>query len=292
MKSNWFVRIVLLVAFSLIFLFHIFPLFFGLGISFFDYNPIRTQNDWIGLENYQRMVQDPVFWIAVKNTLVFAAVTTICNLILSLFLAQAICSLPRRWMKTLVRTCIFIPWIAPMVGSSLIWKSGFLQRDGGFFNRILESMGQAPVAWLHEPGWLLTAIIIFTLWSDLGGNVILFSAALDNIPREFEESAQIDGAGFFRRLFLIRLPLMGRTFSFMLVMTTLGYFQIFGPYNIMAPTGGKDYGATVLSLYIYRQAFSDFNMGYASTIAMALFLIVLLVSLVQNRLSSVDWSYE
>lgn len=292
MKDRKFVCIVLIPSFALLFLFVVFPLFYGLGISFFDYNPARDSNPFLGMENYIRMFQDPVFKKSVVNTLLFGIVAVFLNIVITLFLAQLISVLPSKRWKTVFRTILFIPCIAPMVGTALVWKSGIIETDGGLLNRLIGVFGIAPKNWTMTTGALLAIIIAYTLWADIGYNVVLFSAGLEGVPREFDEAAAIDGAGPVRRFLKIRLPLMGRTFAFVAVMTMANYFQMFAQFQVIAPKGGVDYSAMVLTNYIYRQSFTNYDMGYASAIAMALFCIVFVVAMIQNRMMRLDWSYE
>ena len=292
MKNNRFVAAVLLPGFLFLFLFSIFPLFYGLGISMFDYNPINSVQPFLGLENYQKMFRDPVFYKAVKNTLVFCIVTVFANIVITMVLAEIISILPSKGIKTFFRTILFIPCIAPMVGTALIWKSGIVATRGGLLNEILKAFGMAPKNWGLTTWQMLLIIIVFTLWADIGYNVVLFTAGLEGVPKEFEEAAAIDGAGPVRRFLLIKMPLMGRTFVFVAIMTMANYFQMFAQFKVFVPAGGMNDSAMVLTNYIYRTSFTDFNMGYASAIATALFVIVFVVAMVQNRMMRVDWSYE
>lgn len=292
MKNNCFVGIVLTVSFAFLFIFSIFPVFYGLGISFFEYNPANSHNPFIGLANYERLLGDEVFWKSVKNTIFFSVSAVTINIIVTLFLAQIISVLPYKWMKNLFRTILFIPCIAPMVGTSMVWKYGMMQTDGGMINRVLGLFGIAPVNWFLTTFPLLVLIVIYTLWADIGYNVVLFTAGLESVPREFDEAAAIDGAGPVRRFITIKLPLMGRTFAFVAVMTMANYFQMFAQFRIFAVGGGRNNSAMVLTNYIYKTSFSSNNMGYGSAIAAGLFVIVFTVAMIQNRLMRADWSYE
>lgn len=292
MRDRKFVCFVLAPSFLLLFIFVVFPLFYGLGISFFDYNPARNHNPFLGFDNYIKMFQDPIFKKAVVNTFIFGIVAVFINIVVTLFLAQIISVLPSKRWKTVFRTILFIPCIAPMVGTALVWNSGIIETDGGLLNRIAGWFGVAPKNWLMTTGALMTIIIVYTIWADLGYNVVLFSAGLEGVPTEFDEAASIDGAGPVRRFFQIKLPLMGRTFAFVAIMTMANYFQMFAQFRVIAPKGGVKYSAMVLTNYIYRQSFTNYDMGYASAIAMALFIIVFAVALIQNKMMRSDWGYE
>ena len=138
---------------------------------------------------------------------------------------------------------------------------------------------------------VMVAMIIFTIWADIGYNTVLFCAGLDGIPKDFSEAAQIDGAGPVRRFIYITLPLLGRTFIFVLMMTLISHFQMFVQFMVLAQRGAPNNAATVLTLLIYKEGFSNQNMGYASAIAVILFLVIMVVTVIQRRVNRVDWGY-
>lgn len=292
MKNNRFVAIVLVPGFLFLLVFVVFPVAYGLGISFYDYNPANSQNPFTGIENYKRLIHDEVFWIAVKNTIFFCVAAVTANIVITLFLAEMICILPSKWMKTLFRTILFIPCIAPMVGTSTVWKYGIFGTDGGALNRIAGLFGAAPKNWFLTTWQFMLLIIVFTLWADIGYNVVLFTAGIEGVPKEFEEAGAIDGAGPVRRFLWIKLPLMGRTFAFVAIMTMANYFQMFAQFRVFAASGGRNDSAMVLTNYVYKMSFDSFDMGYASAVAAALFVLVFAVAMIQNKMMRMDWSYE
>lgn len=292
MKNNRFVALVLIPGFLFLFVFAVFPVAYGLGISLYDYNPANSENLFLGLENYRRLIHDEVFGIAVKNTIFFCVVAVTANIIITLFLAKIISVIPSKRWKTLFRTILFIPCIAPMVGTSMVWKYGIVGTDGGVLNRILGWFGMDPKNWFLTTWQLLVIIIVYTLWADIGYNVVLFTVGIEGVPKEFDEAAAIDGAGPVRRFISIKLPLMGRTFAFVAIMTMANYFQMFAQFQIFAADGGRKNSAMVLTNYIYRMSFGYYDMGYASAVAAALFVIVFVVAMIQNKMMRTDWSYE
>lgn len=292
MKNNRFVAIVLVPGFLFLLVFVVFPVVYGLGISFYDYNPANSQNPFTGIENYKRLIHDEVFWIAVKNMIFFCVVAVTANIVITLFLAEMICILPSKWMKTMFRTILFIPCIAPMVGTSTVWKYGIFGTDGGALNRIAGLFGAAPKNWFLTTWQFMLLIIVFTLWADIGYNVVLFTAGIEGVPKEFEEAGAIDGAGPVRRFLWIKLPLMGRTFAFVAIMTMANYFQMFAQFRVFAAGGGRNNSAMVLTNYVYKMSFDSFDMGYASAVAAALFVLVFAVAMLQNKMMRMDWSYE
>lgn len=292
MKNNRFVAVVLVPSFLFLFVFTVFPVIYGLGISLYQYNPTNSHNIFLGLENYRRLVADPEFWNALKNTIFFCVVAVTANIVITLFLAKIISVIPSRRWKTLFRTILFIPCIAPMVGTSMIWKYGILNTDGGLLNKVLDLFGMPPKNWFLTTTTLMIFIIIYTLWVDIGYNVVLFTAGIESVPKEFDEAAEIDGAGPARRFILIKLPLMGRTFAFVAIMTMANYFQMFAQFRILAANGGVQDSSMVLTNFIYKTSFQSFDMGYGSAAAAALFIIVFATALLQNKLMRADWSYD
>lgn len=224
MKNNRFVVCVLIPAFLFLGVFSIAPLFYGLGISLFNYNPLNKVNPFIGFENYRYMFNDPLFWNAAKHTVFFVALATVLNITITLFLAQIISVLPSNKQRSAFRTILFLPCIAPMVGSALVWRTGILNTRGGVLNAVVGWFGVDPVNWLGDPKAIWVSLFVFTLWAGIGYNVVLLSAGLDGIPTDFNEAAEIDGAGAVQRFFYITLPLLGRTLTYVLMMTLVGFF--------------------------------------------------------------------
>ncbi|QOX65133.1 sugar ABC transporter permease [Anoxybacterium hadale] len=296
MKNNRFVYTILTPIFICMIVFTLLPILIGLGISLFDYNPLAAGNAFVGFENFKKLTTDGVFHIALKNTLIFVLVTVSLNIVLALLIAQAISSMRSNKTRSFTRMIFFMPIVAPLAASSLVWKVMYANKYG-LFNNILGNLGLPTQNWLGDPAWLLPAIILFTIWADIGYNIIIFSAGMDGIPHDFIEAAAIDGAGPVRRFFFITLPLLGRTTAFVVTMTLISHFQMFAQFEIMGRSAGSPGGGgpnnvgMVLTLEIYKEAFKYKNMGYASAIALVLFLIILVVTVISQRISRSDWRY-
>ena len=292
MKNNKFVATVLVPGMLFLGIFAVFPILYGLGISLYDYNPANSHNPFLGLENYRRLLQDEVFWKAVGNTVFFCVVAVSANIVITLFLAKIISVLPSKGMKTFFRTIFFIPCIAPMVGTAMIWEYGIIGTENGIVNQIVQFFGGSPKNWFMTSMPLMLFIIVYTLWADIGYNIVLFTAGIEGVPKEFDEAAAIDGAGAVRRFLAIKLPLMGRTFAFVAVMTMANYFQMFAQFRVFAPDGGMKNSVMLLTNNIYKTRFVSFDMGYASAVAAALFVIVFVVAMIHKKMIRADWSYE
>ena len=283
-------------VFLFLFVFSVMPVFLGLGISLFDYSPLAKTQPFVGLDNIIRLFSDKVFLIALKNTLLFVVLTVALNLTITLLLAQAISSMRKSQMRGLMRVIFFMPCVAPLVASSVVWN-GMYNFQYGLINYIVKMLGGAPQNWLGTAATLMPAIILFTLWADIGYNIIIFSAGIDGIPSDMFEAAAIDGVNPVQQFFRITLPMLGRTMSFVVAMTLISHFQMFAQFLIFnraagPVSGGPDNAGMVLTLYSYKVAFTGpKDMGYGSAIALVLFFIIMVFTAIQQRLNRVDWGY-
>ncbi|WP_342759083.1 sugar ABC transporter permease [Kineothrix sedimenti] len=291
MKNNKIVLIVLIPVFLQVGIFIILPIVGGFIISFMDYNPLREDNTFIMFDNYRILFSDAAFLQALTNTLLFVLITVTANMILSLTLAQLITTFRSNKTRSFFRMVFFLPCIAPMVATSVVWARSIYSVRNGLLNIFFNLFGSLGANWLGDPHTILGSIIIFTLWADIGYNIILFSAGLDGIPAEFYEACKIDGANSFQRFFRITLPLLGRTFAFVIIMTLISHFNMFAQFSEMVAKSSPQNAGLVLTSYIYKTAFEYKNLGYASAISMALFAIIMIITLVQQRLNRVDWEY-
>lgn len=269
----------------------IFPILGTLGISFFDYNPLYSNHDFVGFTNYQHLTDDPKFIKALVNTLIFTIVAVGGNIVIALAAAALISQLKSNKTRSFFRMIFFMPCMAPMVASAVVWGRSIFNTKTGLINNIIEALGGHGVAWTGDAHYVLISVIIFTLWADLGYNIILFSAGIDGIPGEVYEAAEIDGTGPWKKFFRITLPLLGRTTTFVVLMTLISYFQMFAQFSVLLFKDGPQGSGLVLTSYIYKTAFEYKEMGYAAAISVVLFIIILIVSIVQQRVNKVDWEY-
>jgi multiple sugar transport system permease protein/raffinose/stachyose/melibiose transport system permease protein len=291
MKNNRFVAAVLIPALALLTMFIVLPIMGSFYFSLFDYNPLRSINTFLFLDNYKRLLNDPVFIKSFKNTIFFVLVTVGINIALTLMLANFIAKVERKWLRNLFLVCIFLPCVAPVANSAVIWSRSLFPTRGGLLNLITIAIADKTINWVGSPLYLMPALILFTVWVDIGYNTVLFTAGIDGIPKDFYEAADIDGAGPFSRFFNITLPLLGLTFTFVSAMTLISHFQMFAQFEIIARNGGPGRAGQVLTTYIYYAGFRAKDMGYASAISVMLFLLILVVTLIQQRTNRVDWRY-
>lgn len=291
MRSRKFILVVLVPMILHMLVFMLIPIVGSFVISFMDYNPLRAENHFIWLENYRKLLQDALFWKSLKNTLLFVFLTVPCNLVISILLAQFISVFQSNKVRSFFRMVFFLPCIAPMVASSVVWGRSIFSAKSGLLNILFGKLGMNGVDWLGNAKILMFSIVIYTLWADVGYNTVLFNAGMDGIPQEFYEAAALDGAGALRKFFHITLPLMGRTIAFVVIMTLISHFQMFAQFSVMLNRTTPQNAGLVLTNYIYKNAFEYKEMGYASAVSVALFLIIMVITLIEQRMNKIEWEY-
>jgi multiple sugar transport system permease protein len=254
-----------------------------LSITDFDIYAIASLDNarFVGLRNYLDLMQNPVFWAAVRNTFYFALVGGPLTVATSLAAALLINARLVRW-KGLFRTLYFVPFVTTLVAVAIVWRYLY-HPQYGLLNYLLGSVGIGPVDWLGDPRWAMPAIILLAVWKNFGYNMLIFIAGLQTIPAELYEAADLDGAGAWGSFRHVTLPMLAPTFLFVGVITMIGYFQLFAePYVMTA--GGPLRATTSLVLLMYEEGFRWWRMGVAAAVAFILFLIILAWSLLQFRL--------
>ncbi|HEY3057721.1 MAG TPA: sugar ABC transporter permease [Chloroflexota bacterium] len=246
---------------------------------------VLTPPAWSGLDNFDRLIHDPVVPISLWNTFIY----TILAVPLHLLAALAAALLLNVGVRgtNVYRVLIYLPSQMPVVASAILWFFIF-SPTYGLANGILGWIGVAPQQWLYDVNLVKPSLVIMAVWS-LGGAMIIFLAGLQGIPDALYEAARIDGAGAWRLFRHITVPLLSPTIFFNLIIGIIGSFQVFTNVLIMTD-GGPGNSSLMFVLYIYRNAFQNFRMGYASLLAWVLFLIVLVLTVIQFRVSR-SWVY-
>lgn len=270
----------LLPSFLILVVFKFYPLLHSLIMSFHDWPLIGGTRTFIGLENYRRLFTSSEFLLSLKNTAVYTVGAVTVGPILSLFVAILLNRGLR--LTELYRTAYFMPVVTSMVAVSVIWM-WIYDPYYGLLNALLGKLGLTGPAWLADPRWALPAMIILAIWRNLGHNMVIFLAGLQEIPVEFYEAADIDGANGWQKFCWVTVPMMRTVIGFVLIMGTIRSFQVFGQVYVM--TGGGPMNATLVTVYyLYRQAFEFFRLGYASAAAWFLFIIILILTVLQNKI--------
>jgi multiple sugar transport system permease protein len=233
-----------------------------------------TRAEFVGLENYQTLWKDPLFWLSLRITLIYTAVhvplAIAGGFALALLLNQDI-----RFVA-LWRTVFYLPAVVSGVAVALLWLWVF-NPELGLANRFLSLFGIEPLGWLLSTRWALWALIIISLWN-VGGGIVIYLAGLQGIPTELYEAAHIDGANGWRRFWSVTVPLMTPVLFFQMIVGMIGAFQVF-TNPLVLTQGGPANATLVYVLYLYQNAFSFFKMGYASALAWILFLLALALTI-------------
>ena len=264
------------------------PLLASLALSFTKWNSLGTAPTWNGLWNYRHIfTKDPDFYPSLQVTFKFALMTLPARLVLSMALALLL-NMKIRGIDY-YRTLLYLPAVLPAVAVVMLWLWIF-QPDFGLINYMLSLVGIQGPTWFSDPKWALPALAIMSFW-DIGGGAIIYLAGLQNIPPHLYEAAEVDGAGRWQRFWRITLPLMTPTIFFNLVMGLIGIMQTFT--TAFVATGGGPQKATLFyMLVVYSNAFQSFFMGYASALAWILAMIILLLTLLVFKSSSLWVFYE
>jgi len=292
-------------ALIIIICFRFAPITMSFIISFFRWG-LTGAGEFIGLQNYKTLISDADFWQSMLNTLYLVIFVVPLTIAFSLVFAVLLNYI--KYLKSFFRTVYFVPFVTSLVAVSIVWKLIFNQQTG-LANAFLQYLGVEPLKWLGEsrgiftllfsslninipsylggPSLALFAIIIVTVWRSIGYNTIIYLAGLQSISPSFYEAAEIDGAGKVAQFWKITLPLISPTTYYVLMMTTITTFQVFSQIYMMTgpPIGGPAGTTKVIVYYIYENGFGEAqNLSYASAVALVLFFIILLLTLIQKRL--------
>ncbi len=262
------------------------PMLASLYISFTRWE-IVTPSVWVGSAQYVKLFNDDRFWLSLYNTSYYVFIGVPLHLFFALLAALAV-NLNLRGIH-FFRTAYYVPSLTPVVANSILWVWIF-HPDWGLANAFLEWIGLEGLYWLQDPRLAKPALIVMSFWS-IGGQMVILLAGLKGIPMELYEAAAIDGANWWSRFWRVTLPLLTPALFFNLIIAIIGAFQVFTQAYIMTE-GGPNYSTLFYLLYLFRAAFENFRMGYASAMAWVLFIIVLTFTALQFMLSDRWVFYE
>jgi multiple sugar transport system permease protein len=256
---------------------------FVLSFTDFDIYSIADVGStrFVGLKNYQDLASAPQFWTALRNTLYFVMVGGPLSAAVSLFAAVLVNAKLVR-LKPFFRSAFFAPWVTTLVAMALVWRYIY-HPQYGLLNEGLGKLGIGPIDWLGDPHWAMPALILLSVWKNFGYNMLVFLAGLQSIPDELYEAASLDGAGAWSRFRHVTLPMLGPTFVFVGVVTMIASFQVFSEPYVMTQ-GGPLKSTLTLVLFMYEEGFRWWRLGYSASIAVVLFVLTLIGTLVQLRL--------
>ena len=263
------------------------PIIRAAGISFTRFD-VLAGSEFIGLENYKQMLSDMRLRKVYGNTAVFTIFAVFFNTGIGLLLAVLLNQKMPTAVRNLFRSIYFFPILVAHTYIATIWQYLY-QQDTGIINYYLSFLGIDPIPWLSSSKMVMVSIIIMDVWKNTGFAMLIFLAGLQNIPQDYYEAAELDGANDFQRFFRITLPLLSPTIFFIVVIFMIGALQVFDTIIVLTQGGPGDSSRSIV-MYIYEQAFQRFDMGYASALSMTLFAIIMLLTLLQFRLSN-RWVY-
>lgn len=233
---------------------------------------------FIFLQNYRYLLSDPLFWKSLMNTCYFVLVGGPLTIATALMAAIALNSRLLHF-KSIFRLALFMPVVTTLVAVAVVWRYLYHPRFGAV-NYLLTLLGRDTIDWLGDPQWAMPALIILAVWKNFGYHMMIFLAGLQAIPEYLYEAARLDGAGWWRQFRHITLPQLAPTTFFVTIITIIGYFQFFAEPYVMTQ-GGPINSTLSIVLYLYQQGFRWWRMGYASAIALMLFLIVFGLAMIQ-----------
>jgi multiple sugar transport system permease protein len=264
--------------------FALFPFLASLYYSFTNYS-ILAPPQWAGLQNYQQMFQDPLFWQSLYNTMyftvIFVPLSTVVAIAIALLLNMKIHG------QAVYRTIFYLPSVVPVVASSVLWIWIF-NPSFGFLDAFLRTVGLPAPGWLYSELWVKPSLILMALWG-IGSPIVIYLAGLQGVPHDLYEAATLEGANAWQRTRYVTLPMISPVILFNVVLGLIGSFQYFTQAYVMTQ-GGPDNASLFFALYLYQQAFQYLHLGYASAMAWLLFVLILLATLFVFR-SSARWVY-
>jgi raffinose/stachyose/melibiose transport system permease protein len=276
----------------LLLVFVYYPIVENLRLSLYSWSAFSAQPTFVGLDNYRTAAGDPVFWRALRNNTVFAVTSLVFQVGFSLVLAAVLEEFVHQRLRGILRTIYFIPAVISITVAGILFS--FLYNPQiGLLNRLLAAVGLQSWqhSWLGEPSTAMWSIIAMSQWQSIGYTAILFVVAIQRVPREFYEAARIDGAGKIRSFFSITVPMVREMTTLVTILTISGAFLVFNEVMVMT-AGGPSNSSQVLGTWLYRNAFLNDDMGYASAIATVIFVITLLIGTVQiyvSRRRRIEW---
>ncbi|SES10156.1 carbohydrate ABC transporter membrane protein 1, CUT1 family [Pedococcus cremeus] len=268
-----------------------YPVLYTAYLSLTDYDVINDPH-FVGLENFRTLMDDPKVALALRNTAVFVVMSVPTHLLIALFLALLLNRAGRA--SGFFRTAFFLPKMTPPVAVGILLLLLF-NGQSGLINRVLGSVGIDGPAWTTDPTWVKPGLVMMTLWT-VGGSVVILLAALRSVPQELYDAARVDGAGWWRQTWHVTVPMISGALFFVFIVNTIHAFQSFTEaYTAYFGSGNTTYSndaALFYAIYLFQQAFQFLHMGYASALAWLLFVVIMLVTLVQFRVSKRFVFYE
>ncbi len=270
--------------------FRIYPTLFAFQMSFFDWNPLAAEQEYVGLENYETLFDElekprSVTRAAFVNTATYVALGMPAQIVLALLIALTLNEI--RFLVTIYRVVFFLPFVTSTIAIAWVFRMLY-QPQFGLFNVLLTAFSLPQQPFLNNPSQALPSILAMVIWQGLGFAVVIFLAGLKQIPRVYYEAAEVDGATRWQTFRNITFPLLNPSIVYLVVLQTISFLRMFAPVLAMTSQGdgGPLNSTTTVVLRVYREAFQRLNMGYASSLTVVLFLIILVVTVIQLRVTT------
>ncbi len=266
-------------------LFFFYPLLDVIRLSFTKYNIVRPAQ-YIGLANYQTLINDPIFWKSLKNSIIYLVGVVPPLVIIPIFLAILVNNKLRG--MSFFRAMFYLPVVISIVVIGIAWK--WLYSENGPLNYLLSSLHliDGKLNWLSDPNLALFSVMVVTVWRGLGYYMVIYLAGLQAIPKELYEACEIDGASFWQKHIYITIPLLKSSIVFVTVVSAINALKVFVEVYIMTG-GGPVYSSATLVQYLYEKAFQELNLGYASALGVVLFVLTFIFSLANIRVIEKNW---
>jgi multiple sugar transport system permease protein len=263
----------------------LFPFIASLLLSFTKWDMMSGIGNikWVAFDNFAKLLKSPRFYAALLNNLLIVAVCVPATLAISLVAAYILNE--KVYFRKTIRLLYFVPYICNIIAVSAIWRSLFRTPDGPV-SQMLAALGAAdPPRWFADSSVAIVPILALNIWTGIGYDMIIYMAALQGVPKELREAGEIDGAVGAKQFWHITIPLLSPTTYFLVVTRMIAMFQIFSAIKVITQ-GGPGKATTVLVYEVYTEAFTNYNFGYASSIALVLFVIIMAITMIQQRLQS------
>ncbi|ULO10635.1 sugar ABC transporter permease [Paenibacillus sp. 19GGS1-52] len=264
------------------------PLLYVFYLSFTEWDFMSPEKTFVGLTNYVDLFSNQAFYKALRVTVLFCAGSVLPVILIGLGLALLMNSKLKG--AALYQVLLFSPWVTPTVAVSIVW-SWIYEPDVGLANTVLSFLGLEKIGWLHDPNWALVGVLIVTIWKSVGWAMIFYLVALRNVPTDLLEAAGLDGASPFYKFIRITLPLISPTTLFLFIVQIIGALQAYDQINVLTQGGPSGSTRTLLYMY-YQSAFESFQIGEASTVAMVLVFICMLLSVISLGVSKRTTHYQ
>jgi multiple sugar transport system permease protein len=280
-RGDWRLAWLLILPAGIGFLvFAVYPLLRGVYLSFTSFH-VLSPAVWTGLANYRQLIHDGTFWSSVEVTIYFVVLSVGIGIFFSLLTAVIMHRLTK---STVIRGLVLLPFLISGVIAGLVW-SWMLQSQLGIVNIWLQDLTGHNFLFLGSTNWAIPTVALINVWKSMGYNAVLLFAGLQMIPTDVYEAARLDGASEIRIFRRITVPLLRPVLAMVVILTVISSFQVFDIVQVVTPDGGTANASNVLPLYIYEKAFSQFDFGYASTMSIALFVMLLAITFLQMRLT-------